>query len=144
MKDYMKEALVQARKAFSEGEVPIGAVIVRNGEIISSSHNLCQTKKDSTMHAEMNAIKEAMEKLNQKVLDECDLYVTVEPCPMCAGAIGLSRIKRVYIGCEEPKTGSFGSVININDKMPWKTEVYIGFHEDECKEIMKVFFENKR
>ncbi len=144
MRDYMAEALKQAKTAFSLGEVPIGAVIVKDGDIISSSHNLCQTKKDSTMHAEMNVIKDAMAKLGEKVLENCDLYVTVEPCPMCAGAIGHSRIKRVYIGCEEPKSGSFGSVIDMNEKMPWKTEVYIGFHEDECKNLMKDFFEKKR
>ena len=144
MKDYMKEAIKQAEIAFSKGEIPIGAVIVKNGEIISSSHNLCQAHKDSTMHAEMNAIKIAMKKLGEKILEDCELYVTVEPCPMCAGAIGHSRIKRVYIGCEEPKSGSFGSVIDMNDKMPWKTEVYFGFHEDECRELMKIFFEEKR
>jgi len=144
MNDYMKEAIRQARIAFEKGEVPIGAVIVKNGEIISSSHNLCQTHKDSTMHAEMNVIKDAIKKLDEKILEDCELYVTVEPCPMCAGAIGLSRIKRVYIGCEEQKSGSFGSVINVNEKMPWKTEVYMGFCEDECRQLMKNFFNAKR
>ena len=94
--------------------------------------------------AEMNAIKAAMKMTGEKVLDSCEMYVTVEPCAMCAGAIANARIRRVYIGCEEPKTGCMGSVTNLANMLPHKCEVYYGFCEDECKSIMKKFFESKR
>lgn len=142
--NFMKDALNQARLAYDKGEVPVGAVIVKDGKIICSSHNLCEENSDCTCHAEMNVIREAMKILEKKQLSDCELYVTVEPCPMCAGAIGNARIKRVYIGCEEPKSGSFGSVLNLNGIMPWSTEVYLGFCEDECRKLMKDFFEDKR
>jgi len=142
--NYMKEAIKEAKIAFKENEVPVGAVIVSKGEIIARAHNRCENGKNPTLHAEMVAISNACQKLGTKTLDNCELYVTVEPCPMCAGAIGLSRIKRVYIGCEEPKTGAMGSKINTAEHMPWNTEVYFGFCEDECKKLIKSFFESKR
>ncbi len=140
----MYSAIAEAKKAFEKDEVPVGAVIVKNNEIISASHNLCQEKCDCTSHAEINAIKEAQKKLGKKVLDECELYVTIEPCAMCTGAISNARIKRVYIGCEEPKTGCMGSVENLHLMLPHKIEAYYGFCEDECKTLMKKFFESKR
>ncbi|MBQ4527877.1 MAG: nucleoside deaminase [Clostridia bacterium] len=142
--NYMKEALREAGSALSKNEIPIGAVIVKNGEIISRSHNMCEEKKNPLLHAEINAISDACRILNSKYLDDCELYVTVEPCPMCATAIGLAKIKRIYVGCEEPKTGALGSVINIEDHMPWHNEVYFGFCEDECKGLIKSFFKDKR
>ncbi|MBR2404169.1 MAG: nucleoside deaminase [Clostridia bacterium] len=142
--NYMKLALGEAQKAYDENEVPIGAVIVKDGIVIASSHNKCEKEKDCTCHAEMNAIKAAMKMTGEKVLDSCEMYVTVEPCAMCAGAIANARIRRVYIGCEEPKTGCMGSVTNLANMLPHKCEVYYGFCEDECKSIMKKFFESKR
>ena len=142
--NYMKLALCEAQKAFDENEVPIGAVIVKDDIVIAASHNTCEKETDCTCHAEMNAIKTAMKLMGEKVLDGCEMHVTVEPCAMCAGAIANARIKRVYIGCEEPKTGCMGSVTNLPNMLPHKCEVYYGFCEDECKNIMKKFFESKR
>ena len=144
MNTFMLEALNEAKKAFRKNEVPIGAVIVRDNIIIAKSHNLCEFEKNSTKHAEINAIDIACKKLNSKTLDDCEIYVTAEPCPMCAGAISHTRIKRVYIGCQEPKTGAFGTKINICDIMPHKCEIYFGFCEDESKELLRKFFEVKR
>jgi len=144
MINYMKEALKEAHLAYEEDEVPIGAVIVSGENVIASSHNLCEQNKDVTCHAEMTVIKKAIEITGKKLLDDCDLYVTVEPCAMCAGAIINAGIRRVYIGCEEAKTGCFGSVVDLSDKFPRKPEVYFGFCEDECKYLMKKFFEQKR
>lgn len=142
--NYMIEAINEAKKAYEKDEIPIGAVIVMNKKIIAKSHNMCECQNNPTMHAEINAINKACEVLNTKFLDECEMYVTVEPCPMCAGAIALSRIKRVFIGCDEPKTGALGSITDISKLLPYKAEIYHGFCEDECKELMKKFFLNKR
>ena len=141
---FMKQAIDEAKKAFDNNEVPIGAVIVRNGEIIASSHNRCEEMCDATSHAEINVIKEAQIRLGRKILDDCDLYVTVEPCAMCAGAIVNSRVKRVYIGACEKKTGCMGSVADLHILLPHKPEVYYGFCEDECKTLMKDFFNYRR
>ncbi len=141
---YIKLAIDEAKIAFEHGEVPVGAVLVRNGEIISSSHNKCEQQCDATSHAEMNVIKEAQHKLKRKILDDCELYVTLEPCAMCAGAIVNARIKRVYIGLLEPKTGCMGSVADLHNILPHKVETYYGFCEDECKELMKEFFKSRR
>ena len=141
---FMIEALKEAKIAYSDNEVPVGAVIVYKNKIIASAHNECEHLCDNTAHAEMLAIKRAQGYLGQKILDECDIYVTVEPCAMCAGAMFNTKIKRIYIGCMEPKTGCMGSVTDLSNKLPWKPEVYYGFCEDECKEIMQSFFENKR
>ena len=142
--NFMHYAIEEAKKAFDANEVPVGAVIVRDGVVIASCHNLCERDCDCTSHAEINAIKEAQAKLGKKVLDECELYVTVEPCAMCAGAVASARIKRVYIGCHEPKTGCMGSVADLHLTLPHKAETYYGFCEDECKDLMKKFFEAKR
>ena len=143
---YMEYAISEARKAISEGEVPIGAVIVKNDEIIAYAHNTTQQNKNSTCHAEINAINMACCYLKEKYLTECELYVTIEPCAMCAGAIINSKIKRVYIGAQEPKTGCCGSVINLlnNTSFNHNPEVYYGINEDECKSLMKNFFNDLR
>src|ERR1700684_2191641 len=110
---FMKEALRQAQKAAQEDEVPVGAVIVFNKKIIARSHNQIELLKDPTAHAEMIAITQATNYLSSKWLQECSLYVTIEPCSMCAGALVLARIARVCFGAQDPKTGACGSVINI-------------------------------
>lgn len=142
--EYMSIALSEAKKAYDICEVPVGAVIVKNNKIIAKGHNLCESKKDATYHAEIEVIRKASKKLNSKILDECELYVTVEPCAMCAGAIINSGIKRVYIGAEEPKTGCLGSVASLDKLFSRKPEVYFGFCENECKTLMKEFFSAKR
>jgi len=141
---FMKEAIIEARAAFENNEVPVGAVIVKNGKVVASSHNRCEEMCDATSHAEINVIKETQKKLGRKILDDCDLYVTVEPCAMCAGAIVNSRIKRVYIGAFEKKTGCMGSVADLHILLPHRPEVYYGFCEDECKALMSEFFKSKR
>ena len=144
--EMMNKALEMAKKAFDECEIPIGAVITRNGEIIAKSHNTVQKNKDCTCHAEINAIKEACKYLGEKHLGDCEMYVTIEPCAMCTGAIIGSRIKRLYIGAPEPKTGCCGSAADLTKEglFNHNIEVYFGFNEDECKELMQKFFENKR
>ena len=142
--NYMHVALNEAKKAFIENEVPVGAVIVYNNTVIASSHNKCETLNDNTAHAELLVIRKALSILSQKQLSECDLYVTVEPCAMCTGAIFNTKIKRIYIGCMEPKTGCLGSITDLSKMLPWNPEIYYGFCEDECKKLMKDFFESKR
>lgn len=141
---YMAEALKEAQKAYELNEVPVGCVIVKNGTVISRAHNTAEAASNATNHAEMLAVRDACQKLKCKYLDECEMYVTLEPCAMCAGAIINTRIKRLYIGTDEPKTGCCGSVVNLFDKIPCNTEIYIGISEDKCKQLMKSFFKNKR
>ena len=112
---FMKEALKEAKKAYEKLEVPVGAVIVKNGKIIARAHNLKETKKDTTKHAEILAIEKASKKLNAWRLLDCEMYITLEPCSMCAGAIINSRIKKIYIGALDEKTGAAGSVLNLFD-----------------------------
>ena len=142
----MKEALKEAKKAYKKLEVPVGAVIVKNGEIISRGHNLKETKKDTTKHAEIIAIQRASKKLNAWRLEDCELYVTLEPCTMCAGAIINSRIKKVYIGTEDPKTGACGSILNLFEdyKFNHKVEYKTGIMQKECEKILKDFFKDLR
>lgn len=146
MNKYMELALSEARKAFDMGEVPVGAVIVRNGEVICAVHNLSESLNDATAHAELLAIKDACKKLHSKYLTNCEMYVTLEPCAMCTGAIINSRIKRLYIGAPDKKTGACGSRVDIItpkyfNHMP---EVYHGIMEDDCSAIVTKFFENLR
>ena len=138
----MKEALREAEEAFDLGEVPIGAVIVKDDEIIARGHNLTETTKDPTAHAEMIAIREAAEKLGGWRLPGCSLYVTIEPCSMCAGAMVWSRIEKLYIGAMDPKAGACGSVFNIveEDKLNHRIDVERGIMAEECSAIMKQFF----
>ena len=142
---YMEDALKEAKIAHSNDEIPVGCVIVKDGIVIAKSHNTCESEKNPLCHAEINAINIASKKLATKFLDECEMYVTLEPCAMCSGAIINSRIKRLYIGAPEPKTGCCGSVTNLfNGKLGNSTEVYLGINEDECKNLMKNFFKSKR
>ncbi|QZY54905.1 tRNA adenosine(34) deaminase TadA [Crassaminicella profunda] len=143
---YMQQALLEAKKAMEIEEVPIGAVIVRKGEIIARAHNLRETSKDPTSHAEILAIRKASEVLGGWRLTGCDLYVTVEPCPMCAGAIMLSRIDRLVIGTMDPKGGAVGSILNIveDERFNHQTEVIRGIMQEECATMMKEFFRKLR
>jgi len=143
---YMKQALKEAKKAYAKEEIPIGAVIVKNGEIIARGHNEKEFKNDATLHAEMTAIKKASRKLRSWRLNGCDMYVTLEPCAMCAGALIQARIRRLYIGAPDPKAGAVGSVLDILgvEKFNHKTEVVYGILEDECSAILKDFFKELR
>ena len=145
MNKYMLLAVNEAKKAYIKNEIPVGAVIVRDNEVIATGTNSVEEKKCALCHAEINAIKEASEKCG-KFLDECDMYVTLEPCAMCTGAIINSRIKRLYIGANEPKTGCCGSKFDLITKNHFnhKVEVYYGIMERECKKIIQDFFEKIR
>ena len=138
----MKEALKEARKALKKEEVPVGAVIVKDGEIIARAHNTTETKKDTTCHAEILAIKKASKKLNSWRLLDCEMYVTLEPCSMCAGALINSRIKKLYIGTEDSKTGACGSVLNLLEdyKFNHKIEIEKYILKEECENLLKDFF----
>lgn len=142
----MKEALIEARKAYELGEVPIGAVVVRDGQVIARGHNLTETSKDPTSHAEMIAIREAAKVLGGWRLIGCSMYVTVEPCSMCTGAMIWSRIESLYIGTMDPKAGACGSVFNIADeeKLNHRIHVERGILEEECSSIMREFFRELR
>lgn len=143
--DFMKEAIIEAQKAAEIGEVPIGAVVVRNGEIIARAHNERETKKDATRHAEIIAIERACAALHGWRLIGCDLYVTLEPCPMCAGAIVNSRIVRVIYGASDLRAGAFGSVLDLNTyPLNHKPEIIKGVLHDECLEPIQAFFRRKR
>ncbi len=139
--DYMKQALAEARKAFAEDEIPIGAIIVCNGRIIARAHNLTETLNDVTAHAEMQAITAAATNIGGKYLDTCTLYVTVEPCPMCAGAIGWAQVRRVVYGAADDKRGFRKYAPNA---LHPKTEVVEGICADEAAKLMKDFFNRKR
>ena len=142
---YMLLALDEAKKAAGLGEVPIGAVIVRNGEVIAASHNERELSFDATAHAETSAIRAACKKLGGWHLTGCTLYVTLEPCPMCAGAIINSRIERVVFGAYDSREGSFGSLINLAS-YPYSSrpEIVGGVMEAECKEVLSDFFKKLR
>lgn len=146
MNRYMQEALREARRAFDLGEVPVGAVIVKDGNIIGRGHNLAESSKDPTAHAEIIAIRQAAENLGGWRLTGCCLYVTTEPCSMCAGAIVLARIKKLYIGTMDKKAGACGSVLNIiNDsRLNHYTETETGIMQEECESMMKEFFKRLR
>ena len=143
---YMNEAIKEARIAYQLGEVPVGCVIVVGDEIIARSHNLRHTSKNSLCHAEIIAIDEACKKLGRWILDDATIYITLEPCLMCAGAILQSRIKKVVYGASEPKMGCVESVYQVfNDiKYNHKTEIISGVCSDEIKEMMKDFFQALR
>lgn len=141
----MKLAIIEAKKAAEKGEVPVGAVIVKNGEVIAACHNLREEKQNALSHAEMEAINIACQKLNSWRLDDCEMYVTLEPCPMCTGAIINSRIKTVIFGAYDSKMGCMDSVINLCDyPFNHKVEVYGGIMEDECLTVLQKFFKNLR
>lgn len=138
---FMQQALIEARAASDEGEIPIGAVIVSNGNIIARGHNNTERLNDVTAHAEMIAFTAAAETLGGKYLPNCTLYVTVEPCFMCAGAAGWTQIGRIVYGASDPKRG-FSKM--GRDMLHPKTEVVSGVMEEECASLMKEFFRNKR
>ncbi|MBQ9531669.1 MAG: tRNA adenosine(34) deaminase TadA [Eubacterium sp.] len=143
--EYMKKAIALAMESEKEGEVPVGAVIVKNGEIIACGRNKRETEKNALHHAEIEAINNACKKLGGWRLFGCDLYVTLEPCPMCAGAIINSRIKTVYFGAYDNKAGSFGSVADFN-RLPYnhKPEIIAGVMEEECSKLLTDFFKKLR
>ena len=137
----MRKALLEAEAAMAEGEIPIGAVIVCQDHVIARAHNLTETLHDVTAHAEMQAITQAANELGGKYLTDCTLYVTVEPCVMCAGALGWSQIPRVVYGCRDEKRGY--SAFAPHALHP-KCSVTVGVLEDECRQLMQEFFKNRR
>ncbi|MDR1997930.1 MAG: tRNA adenosine(34) deaminase TadA [Candidatus Margulisbacteria bacterium] len=143
---FMQKALSQARRAFVLGEVPVGAVIVRNGKIIARAHNERETKQNPVRHAELTVIDKAAQKLHSWRLLDCALYVTLEPCAMCAGAIVLARIPRVVYAAADPKAGACGSVFNIlaEPKLNHRPEVVRGLLADEAGQLLKDFFRAAR
>jgi tRNA(adenine34) deaminase len=143
---YMQEALKEAQAAFCEDEVPVGAVIVHNHQIIARGHNQIERLKDPTAHAEMIAITSAANYLGTKWLNQASLYVTIEPCSMCAGALVLARLKNLYFGASDPKTGACGSVINIvnHRKLNHRVKIMPGILQAECSGLLKEFFRKKR
>ena len=138
---FMRKALAEAKAAYDEGEIPIGAVVVCRGQVISRAHNLTETLTDVTAHAEMQAITAAANALGGKYLTGCTLYVTVEPCPMCAGAIGWAQIPRVVYGAPDEKRGFRRFAPNV---MHPKATVTEGMLEEECRSLMQDFFKRKR
>lgn len=143
---YMKEALKEAKKAYKKLEVPVGAVIVKDGKIIARAHNLKETKKDTTKHAEIIAIQKASKKIESWRLIDCDMYITLEPCSMCMGAIINSRIRKIFIGTMDEKTGACGSILNLNEDYTFnhKVEIELGIMKNECEDILKRFFRDLR
>lgn len=143
---WMREAIAQAHQAETLGEVPIGAVVVRDGKIIGRGFNLRETTMDSTAHAEMVAIREASKTLNSWRLLDCRLYVTLEPCPMCAGAIVQSRVPMTVYGTADPKAGCAGTLMNLLEEPRFnhRTEVIQGILQEECAELLTSFFRKLR
>ena len=143
---WMKEAMAEADAAASEGEVPVGAVIGRDGRLIARGHNLVETLKSSDAHAEMVAIRRAEKALEAKWLTGCSMYVTLEPCSMCAGAIVLARLDKLFIGTMDPKNGACGSLSNIpcDPRLNHRAEVITGLYAGECSQQLKDFFRQMR
>lgn len=143
---YMREALKEAKKAYNKLEIPVGAIIVKDGKIIARAHNIKEEKKDTTKHAEIIAIQKASKKLNSWRLINCEMYVTLEPCAMCAGALIQSRIKKIYIGTMDQKTGACGSVLNLlgDYKFNHIVEVEKEICKSDCEKILKDFFKELR
>ena len=146
--DYMKLALIEAQKAFAQDEVPVGAVIVdrRTGEIVATAYNTCEQSHDVTAHAEINVIREAAKIKQHTRLVGCDLYVTLEPCAMCAAAISAARIERLYFGAYDVKGGGVDHGVRFFDSKTCfhKPEIYGGLNEQECQKLMQDFFQQKR
>lgn len=141
---FMKRALTCAKKAAKMGEVPVGAVVVRNGEVVSTGYNRREHDKNALHHAEIIAIDRACKKLGGWRLWECDIYVTLEPCPMCAGAIINSRIRNVYIGAYDKKNGAMGSVLSLQNSFTHRPCVSFGLMERECSSVLSDFFKDLR
>lgn len=140
----MNEAIALARQASELDEVPVGAIVVRNGEIISRAFNSRESDKNALCHAEIKAINDACVALGGWRLVGCTLYVTLEPCPMCAGAIVNARVERVVFGAPDAKAGAFGTMINLNDYPLFKPEIEGGVLRDECAQLLSDFFKTKR
>lgn len=144
-KKFMTLALSEAQKAKEKGEIPVGAVIVKNGEVISATHNLTEEKNSPLAHAELLAITEALQNENVKYLSDCTLYVTLEPCPMCMGAILHSRIERIVFGAYDEKTGCSGSKADFSGFSFFrKPQILGGYMENECREMLSDFFKALR
>lgn len=143
---FMKSAFKEAEKSYDKEEIPVGAVIVKDGKIIARGHNLKETKNDTTNHAEIIAIRKASKKLKSWRLRGCTMYVTLEPCTMCAGALIQARLDKVVIGTMDEKTGACGSVLNVLEdyKFNHKVEIEKGVMERDCKEILQQFFKELR
>ena len=142
---FMQQALKCAEKAQEKDEVPIGAIIVKDNKIVSKGYNKSITLKDTTAHAEIVAVRKACKKLNNYRLNDCSVYVTIEPCSMCMGALILARIKNLYFGAKDIKAGACGSILDISKaKTNHKINVYGGLLEQDCATIIKKFFKNKR
>ena len=143
---FMQEAIKEAKKASKKLEVPVGCVIVKDEKIIARAHNQKETKTDTTKHAEILAIQKASKKLEAWRLLDCEMYVTLEPCSMCAGAMIQARIKKVYIGAMDEKTGACGSVLNLLQDYPFnhKVEIEIGIEKEKCEKELKEFFKQLR
>ena len=143
---FMQEAIKEAQKAYRKLEVPVGAVIVKDGKIIAKAHNLKETKFDTTKHAEILAIQKASKKLKSWRLLNCEMYITLEPCAMCAGAIINSRIKKIYIGAMDEKTGAAGSKLNLFKDFTFNhnVEVETNVMQKECEKVLKDFFKELR
>lgn len=144
-KKFMQLAINEAKKAAAENEVPVGAVIVKDGVVLAAAHNMREQKQNALSHAEIEAINLACKNLGSWWLDGCEMYVTLEPCPMCTGAIINARIKTVIFGAFDKNAGCMDSVINLCDyPLGHKVEVYAGICEDECQKLLQDFFENLR
>ena len=142
---FMREALKQAKKAYAKCEIPVGAIIVKDNKIIARAYNKKEEKKDTTRHAEIIAIQKASKKLNAWRLSGCEMYVTLEPCSMCAGALIQARIKKLYIGTMDKKTGACGSVFNLFEyEFNHKVEVETEILQPECETVLKDFFKELR
>ncbi len=143
---YMKQALKQAKKAYEKEEIPVGAVIVKNNKIIARAYNKKEETNNPINHAEIIAIQKASKKLGSWRLTDCEMYVTLEPCSMCAGALIQSRIKKVYIGTMDEKTGSCGSKLNLLENYTFnhKVEIETGIMQKECENLLKQFFKELR
>ncbi|BDR65789.1 tRNA-specific adenosine deaminase [Clostridium tetani] len=142
---FMKEAVLEARKALNINEVPIGAVIVKENKIIGRGHNLVEKSKNPLAHAEIIAIREACKSINNWRLNGCHMYVTLEPCPMCAGAIIRSRMDKVYIGTFDPNSGACGTIINLTQNKYLNTDININWlYDEESSTLLKKFFYSRR
>ena len=143
---FIKQALEEAKKASKKSEVPVGCVIVKDGKIISRAHNLTVKRNDPTAHAEILALKKAAQKTGNYRLTNCEMYVTIEPCPMCAGAAVWSRIKKIIFGVYDEKSGACGSIVNIanNKKLNHRIGIKGGVLSKECAGLMKKFFKKRR
>ena len=143
---FMQKALEQAKKAYKKGDVPVGAVIIKDNKIIAKAYNKKENKQNALYHAEVLAIKKACKKLKSFRLDKCKLFVTLEPCPMCAGAILNARIRHLFIGAMDPKAGAVGSKLNLLTDYSFchRVEVQTGLQEEECSQMLRSFFKELR